>query len=157
MSTIHLGKNIFSTIRQFQHVLAGCSSCQVVWIHKEKMCHIPSEEVFRRLSMALVLFNQLSLNYNDHLLAVGIEKISYGFCSKCIATNPVWASKFKAKQRYEGNFDCFGSAKHGYCDQFTCSRYHVCVHDQDNPPSSLGFFQKLYHEARNHFAVNTSN
>lgn len=30
-------------------------------------------------------------------------------------------------QRAEGNFDCFGSAKSGYCDQIYCSWREDCL------------------------------
>ncbi|KAF0143404.1 MAG: hypothetical protein FD156_2665 [Nitrospirae bacterium] len=34
----------------------------------------------------------------------------------------------QAIQRAEGNFDCFGSATSGYCDQAGCLWHDDCVH-----------------------------
>jgi hypothetical protein len=33
----------------------------------------------------------------------------------------------KSIQRAEGNFDCFGSASGGYCDQWTCCWRDDCL------------------------------
>jgi hypothetical protein len=33
----------------------------------------------------------------------------------------------RAQQRSEGNFDCFGRASTGYCDQCSCRHYAECL------------------------------
>ena len=37
------------------------------------------------------------------------------------------AELIRSIQRNEGNFDCFGSASSGYCDQFQCSWREDCL------------------------------
>ncbi|HJX73577.1 MAG TPA: Rho termination factor N-terminal domain-containing protein [Candidatus Deferrimicrobiaceae bacterium] len=37
------------------------------------------------------------------------------------------ADIIRAIQRAEGNFDCFGSARDGYCDQATCLWRNDCL------------------------------
>ncbi len=37
------------------------------------------------------------------------------------------AEIIKAIQRAEGNFDCFGTAVDGFCDQSACLWYEDCV------------------------------
>lgn len=35
-------------------------------------------------------------------------------------------------QRKEGNFDCYGRAKDGYCDQVNCLWYEDCMEESKN-------------------------
>jgi len=37
------------------------------------------------------------------------------------------ANIIKSIQRYEGNFDCFGTATDGYCDQYMCLWRDDCL------------------------------
>lgn len=37
------------------------------------------------------------------------------------------AELIRAIQRAEGNFDCFGSAKDGFCDQSNCLWFSDCM------------------------------
>ena len=40
----------------------------------------------------------------------------------------------KLLQRVEGNFDCFASAVHGFCDQVACLWHHDCMKESTTPP-----------------------
>ena len=154
MSSINLGEDTFSIIRKHRHVLTGCSSCHALWIAKEKIASTPlSERDFWQLSKAIVAFNENGLTYND-LLAANVEQVTYSLCPRCTANNQSLAKKIQASQLAEGNFPCFGSAKDGYCDRFDCNKRLLCIHDEENPPNTIGFFRKLYHEVQHHLVAN---
>lgn len=46
---------------------------------------------------------------------------SSGLCKKCLTT------AMKELQKRQGNFDCFGTAIHGHCDQLHCRYRNVCL------------------------------
>ncbi len=47
-------------------------------------------------------------------------------------------SEIREKQRREGNFDCFGKAYAGCCDQPLCSYYAECVEISKSMPEFEG-------------------
>ena len=46
---------------------------------------------------------------------------SSGLCARCLT------KAMKGLQKRQGNFDCFGTAIHGHCDQRECKYREVCL------------------------------
>jgi hypothetical protein len=50
---------------------------------------------------------------------------SHGVCKECVKTEIV--PKIRLKQCKEGNWGCFGTTYHGFCDQNMCKYKSVCL------------------------------
>ena len=79
-------------------MLIKCISCNLVWDKDEGY------------------IDPQNNSYHGHL--------SHGLCSKCLKEKCL--ELFRARQRKEGNFDCFGKAN-GYCDRLDCKYRSVCL------------------------------
>ena len=126
----------FQLLRKFQQYVAGCSSCNVLWFKQ-----IPPKDIFWELGIVIVELNQRHACIGE-LHAQDIH-ITHGICAECIARSAT-AEKIRRKQLEEGHFDCFGTANHGYCDQYDCKYRKLCVWDERSYPTKRESLTFLY-------------
>jgi hypothetical protein len=129
-------KNFISLARKYQEYLVGCSFCDLIWIRET-----PPKEIFWEISSAILKLNEQRLSPSE-LFSHDIL-ISHTVCPECVAHSPS-GENIRAKQIREGNFPCFGSANHGYCDQGDCKYRYLCIWDENLHPQKMAYYSCLY-------------
>ncbi len=71
---------------------------------------------------------------------------SSGLCKMC--AREVLKETIRKKQRREGYFDCFGTAK-GYCSQTNCKYYDICVINNEEEKSHQQWLKKRFFKTLN--------
>jgi hypothetical protein len=128
-------KNSIELVKQYQSYLIGCASCNMIWFGKN-----PPIELFWEISFALLELNEQRLS-TDVLFANDIF-LSHGFCPECLDHSSLGES-IRARQIREGNFPCFGSARHGHCDQANCKYRSLCIWDMAVNPQEMTYYSRL--------------
>jgi hypothetical protein len=129
-------KDSISLAREYQTYLVGCSSCNLIWLGKT-----PPKEIFWEISLAILDLNQEKPSTQE-LFDHGIL-ITHGFCPECLADSSSGES-IRARQAKRGEFPCFGTARHGYCDQRDCKYRPLCVWDENLHPQKEAYYSCLY-------------
>ena len=119
-------KDSISLAREYRAYLRGCSSCNLIWFGEA-----PPKEIFWEISLAILELNQRRPSTQE-LFDNGVL-ISHSCCPECLARSSS-GEKFRAKQEKEGYSPCFGSARHGYCDQVGCKYRLLCIWDENLHP-----------------------
>lgn len=69
------------------------------------------------------------------------EGYSHGLCPGCLRETIM--PLFRKRQRAEGNFDCYGKAWNGYCDQMNCIYYPLCTNHKPSEDDIKEFKKRL--------------
>lgn len=71
---------------------------------------------------------------------------SHGLCPPCAKKQLTFL--FRKRQLKEGNFDCFGKAYSGYCDQFDCLYRELCLSQSPGPREIEIIYNRLNGKAQ---------
>ena len=115
---------LITVAHRFSDYLKGCVKCSLIWITQEDIRAL-TEEDMEEIQRCLIDLDSLNFTLDD--LKKHKILISHGLCAPCLkeALVPI----YRKRQRAEGNPDCFGKSS-GYCDQFGCDKYTLCVHNR---------------------------
>lgn len=116
-------------IRSHQCSLTSCSICKRTWIK-----NLPTnkntfwELSLLSLSLSLLVREKKADNFfiseiTSEFCRVGL---SHGNCPVCLSSTKI-GEDIRRRQKAEGNFPCFGTARRGFCDQVKCKYRKLCI------------------------------
>lgn len=116
-------------------LITQCRRCGTVWVAYSGNSNgsAKSFEFKPGCIEETIFFNELEilaytirrLNLSPEQLAKKQLKINHGACRLCLREALINIER--AKQKREGNPDCFAKADNGYCDQNNCKFRSFCI------------------------------
>lgn len=132
----------FSLLHLHQRFLRGCCGCKILWIDPGAGIHQLTEQEFWSFSRALISLNQYSVRLCASDFAQYDIHFSSTICPTCAQQS--CGAKYRKKQALEGNVPCFGSARNGYCDQFSCKYRTLCITSPEWDPCRETYYHHIH-------------
>jgi hypothetical protein len=134
---------LFSYIKEKASLLTGCCVCGLVWPLKRKLRELKSPEAFWELSSSIFKLNTKRLSV-EQLRKMEMDISLSDMCPGCFPSEmPSYVEEVKKDQAARGYSPCFYSG-HVSCDQSACEHRHICIRDENIPPTEEKYFTHLF-------------